>query len=1004
MPKRVFDLQSVYRPATLKVVGVYHSAFDKCTVAMMGMSENMQSESRFRVWECGAPVDYDADPYILIPHMHSWTPEQYDRILPNEVLPLVSKPNRYVGNELGLVEKDWDAAEVRFLFCYPDAYEVGMSHTGTQILYHLVNRDPRWLLDRAYAPWPDMEKQLREREIPLWGLHYKRPVREYDIIGFTLQSELTYTNVLNVLDLADIPIKAEDRAEGDPIVLVGGPCVSNPEPMAGFVDCALIGDAEEAVGEVLELAGAWKKGRTGGRGDGRTEVPGGRGGQAARRPGGQCAWEDDTGSTEHPSKQDLLTRLTTEVPGIYVPSQYEVPEGGVTPRPRADAPEGTPFPVVARKVPRLRPEDYPRKPLVSLTETTHDRLPIEVMRGCVRGCRFCLAGFIYRPSRERDIQDAMDIAESGIAHSGWDEVSVLSLSTSDFSRATELTDRLSRSLVDRGVSVALPSLRADEFSVGLAEAVSRVRKSGFTFAPEAGSQRLRDVINKGFTESDILGAVEKAMEAGWIGVKLYFMIGHPTETEEDLEEMVRLVREIRAILAKFPGRRRVTVSVSPFVPKAFTPFQWERQDSAETTRVKLSWLKQRLKGKGIEFRHHDVASTTIEGTISRGGRDVADLIEGAWRRGARFDGWSEHRDYDAWDATLAEAGVSFEGCFREREEAEELPWEVVNWRVDRDFLISERRASRDATLTEDCKNAECSVCGACDFDTLENVFSEPVATESTETVQRLLQGRPGTTVRLRYAKGAAVRFLSHLDMMRELERTLRRASVPILYTEGYSPHPKLAAGPPLPLGWTSAHEWLDVELADEWSKNDLADLLADLNSKVAPGIEFLEAAAMPKKSVSLNAGIATANYTARFPSPPFETTMGELVARVNEFLARDSVVVTRRGKKRSSEVNIRPMVREFSVVGEDTVVLRLTTVDGKTVRPTEVLRVALGLEEDRVPLVQIFKSDARFATGDCPSSGALTRAEELSFEARNFDFIQQPTRDPRGNSGGRSPS
>jgi len=909
--------------------------------------------------------------------MHSWTPELYDRILPTEVLPLVSKPNRYVGNELGLVEKDWGKAEVRFLLCFPDAYEVGMSHTGTQILYHIVNRDPRWLLDRAYAPWPDMEKLLRDRSIPLWGLHYRRPIRDYDVVGFAMQSELTYTNVLNVLDLAGIPIEARDRTDEDPIVMVGGPCVSNPEPMARFYDCALVGDAEEALPEVLGLVG---------------EVGGGmRGGTAVRRYGGR-------------SRKELLERLATEVGGIYVPAIYAVPEGGKTPRPKADAPDGTPFPVVARKVPRLRLEDYPKHPIVSLTETTHDRLPIEVMRGCVRGCRFCLAGFLYRPSRERDVADTLDLAREGIAHSGWDEVSMLSLSTSDYSQATELTDRLSRTLVDRGVSVALPSLRADEFSVRLAEAVSRVRKSGFTFAPEAGSQRLRNVINKGFTEGDILGAVERAMEAGWMGVKLYFMIGHPTETEEDLEEMVSLVRKIRSIVVRYPGKRRATVSVSPFVPKAFTPFQWERQDPVQETRDKLAWLRQRLKGKGIEFRHHDSAATTIEGLISRGDRETGRLIEDAWRSGARFDGWSEHRRFEVWEESLEKLGLDLDEAFRERDEAEELPWEVVNWRVDREFFVSERHASRAAATTEDCKNAECSVCGACDFNTLENVFSESIVAEETESAPGLLQGLPGTTVRLRYRKGDAVRFLSHLDTMRELERSLRRVEVPILYTEGFSPRPKLSAGPPLPLGWTSEHEWLDVELAGDWEEDDLTDLLSNLNKSSAPGIEFLEAAAMPTKPVSLNAGIVSTDYLARLPSPPFEVTAGELSDSLQTFLKRETLLITRRGKKRSTEIDIRPMVRDLTVVGDNELLLRLTTVEGKTVRPTEVLREAINIEETLLPLILIFKSDARFATGDCPSTGALARTEVTSFEKGNFNLSHQSKRDEGGNSGGRAPS
>jgi radical SAM-linked protein len=383
---------------------------------------------------------------------------------------------------------------------------------------------------------------------------------------------------------------------------------------------------------------------------------------------------------------------------------------------------------------------------------------------------------------------------------------------------------------------------------------------------------------------------------------------------------------------------------------------------------------------------------------------VAILIEEAWKRGATFDGWSEHRDFRAWEEALSEQGESPEEYFKEREEQERFPWEVLDWSIDRDYFLAERRSSRDADLTADCKNGPCSMCGVCDFDRLENVYSEPLAKRPPETAGGILQGVPGTTVRMRYRKGEEVRFLSHLDMMRELERTMRRASVPVLYSEGYSPHPKVSAGPPLPLGWTSTCEWIDVELAGEWSKQRLTDLLIDLNATAVRGVEFLEAAAMPPTAVSLNAGIAASGYVARFPSPPFHTNSGELTEQMGVFLSKESVRITRQGKKRSSEIDIRPMVQEFEVVGEDVVFLRLMTADGKTVRPTEVLRVVLGLEEDRVPLIQIEKSDSRFATGDLPTSGALVRTEVEGFETRNTDFSSKPTRDSRGDSGGRPPS
>jgi radical SAM-linked protein len=929
--------------------------------------------------------------------MLRWTPESLDKILTQEILPLVSKPNRYVGNELGLAEKDWDATEVRFLLCYPDVYEVGMSHTGTQILYHIVNRDPRWLLDRVYAPWPDMEAQLRRHELPLWGLQHRRPVSEYDILGFTLQSELTYTNILTVLDLACIPIRAADRTDRDPLIMIGGPCAANPEPLAPFVDLALIGDAEDALPEVLEIVGEWKLTPGGSLGLGATTTT-----PAELTPGGSLGSLSGSLGSPGSGKQQLLEMLATRVPGIYVPSLYEVPDGGRTARPTANAPVGTPFPVVARTVPVLRSADHPRRMIVSLTETTHDRMPIEVMRGCVRGCRFCQAGYLYRPARERDVDETVAIAEQGIQHSGWREVSLLSLSTADYSEAVELTDRMSHTMVDRGVSVSLPSLRADALSVGLAEAVSRVRKSGFTFAPEAGSQRLRDVINKGLTEAEILSAVDRAMNAGWTSIKLYYMIGHPTETEQDFEELAQLVERIRAILNRYPGRRLITLAFSPFVPKAHTPFQWERQDTIAATRTKLAWIKRRLKGRGVEIRHHDSADTAIEGVISRGGREISEVIEGAWRRGARFDGWSEFCELDPWEAALNDNGLTLLDSFRELGENEELPWEIVNYKIERRFFLKERHKAYQAGLTPECKHERCSACGVCDFQAMRNVLAASVTSAKPQPAQGLLQGVPGTTVRLGYSKGESLRFISHLELQRELERALRRADVPVLYSAGFSPRPRISAGPALALGWTSDAEWIDVELAGTWSEQRLADLMHDLNTHVAPGITFTVAAAMPPKVESLVTGIEQSTYVARFPRPLFETSLGMLTQASAAFMAAPSVVIVRERKGRRREIDIRPLVHEFAVVAGDEVVLRLTTASEQSVKPSEVLRAALDLDGGLVPLIKIHKLEAALASGDGPTMGALARAEVTGFETRDTNYSQQPARDARGYPGGRS--
>jgi radical SAM-linked protein len=919
-------------------------------------------------------------------------------VLEREVLPLVAQPHRYVGHERGVARKDWDAARVRMLFCYPDLYEVGMSHPGTQILYHVVNRVPAWLMERAYAPWPDMEALMRERRIPLFSLETKRPARDFDVIGFTLQSELTYTNVLTMLDLAGMPLRQAERGDRDPLVLAGGPCASNPEPMAAFVDAYLLGDAEDALPEILQIV-AEEKARAPGAGS--------RGpGEAAGNPASPTP---DPGSRAR-SRQHLLWRLASEVPGVYVPSLYVLPPGGGTARPSDPR---LPYPVLARTVPELKADDHPRRMLVPLAQVTHERLPIEVQRGCVRGCRFCQAGYLYRPVRERDARECVAIAVEGMAHGGNEEISLLSLSTADHSQAEALVDAVSRVAAARGVAVALPSLRADAFSVRLAESASRVRRTGFTFAPEAGSERLRRVINKGLTEQDILLAVERVLEAGWTSVKLYLMIGHPTEGDADFEELAGLTAKLRAAARRRAGRS-VCLSISPFVPKPHTPFQWERQDGLEETRAKLRWIRKRLAGAGVEVKHHDLEATAVEGMISRGGRETADLIEGAWRRGARFDEWTEQLRPEAWRAALGDIGSSLEARFGARDEDEALPWEVVSYGIARRWFQRERRQAYAEALTEECRRGRCSACGVCDFETVTNVLAaDSAATEKTSGVVSPASGddppapprqptlEPHQTIRLRYAKRAPVRFLSHLDVLRELVRTLRRAGAPLVYSAGFMPRPRMSAGLALATGWTSDSEWLDLELAGEWDARRLAQLLGGLNRHGAPGLRFL-AAGVLRPGPSLSASVERSAYRATFPEPPFEPVFARLDAGCRAFLARDAVPFVRERAARRQTVDLRPLVYELAALDGATVALELRTASDGSAKPTELLEAACRVPRHLVPLINIHKTGTWLVGGIAPLAGCLVTAGEQTVETVDSDQWE-PAGDPRGDPGGRHP-
>ncbi|MBE7065794.1 MAG: TIGR03960 family B12-binding radical SAM protein [Ruminococcaceae bacterium] len=597
----------------------------------------------------------------------------------DDILYNVEKPARYTGGEWNSIIKNKSDVDIRFAFCFADIYDIGMSHLGMKILYHLLNERPGTWCERVFSPWPDLEKEMRANGLKLFALESQEPIDTFDFIGFTMQYEMSFTNIINMIELAGVPIKSADRTEGMPFVIGGGPAAVNPEPLADYFDLYNIGDGEEMLPEIMEVYAQWKK-------DGAPRI-------------------------------EFLRRVS-KIEGVYVPSMYEPKydenDGFISLDAKPEFADCAPKTVRKRVVQDLDKTYFPEKQVVPYTAAVHDRIMLEIFRGCIRGCRFCQAGFIYRPVRERKAETLLNIADKLVKSTGYEEISLLSLSTSDFTELPCLTEGLLDAFQDKHVNLALPSLRVDSFSLDLMEKVSKVRKSGITFAPEAGTQRMRDVINKGVNEEDLLRSVEMVFKGGWHNIKLYFMIGLPTETDEDVlgiaDLAFKVLKKYDEVHAGKKARRpEITVSVSTFVPKPFTPFQWCEQITIDEIRRRQDLLKHALN-KRISFSWHDPKTSVLEGVLARGDRRCGDILYEVWKEGGGFDAWSEYMDYDSWRRIIDEAGKC---CITGKDTTLEtpLPWQHIDVGVSQKFFKSEYEKAMLGILTPNCRE-KCSGCGA----------------------------------------------------------------------------------------------------------------------------------------------------------------------------------------------------------------------------------------------------------------------------------------------------
>lgn len=835
-------------------------------------------------------------------------------------------PSRYLGSEVNSVHKDPRLVRLRFALAFPDRYDIGMSHFGMQILYHILNRDHRIAAERVFAPDLDMGAHLAASGAPLCSLESGTPLPLFDIIGFSLLYELNYTNILMMLDLAGIPFRSALRDVSHPLIIAGGPCTVNPEPVADFFDAMVIGDGETVITQMTEAWMAW--------------------------------WED--GGRD----RDALLRTWAGLEGVYVPAFFSV---------RYDAsgfqyaePMIPGYEKVTRTiVPDLDAADFPDRPVVAFGRPVHDRLRLEIARGCSRGCRFCQAGMIYRPVRERSLENLLDLAERAVAATGYDDLSVLSLSTGDYGCLAPLMQELMERFSSRRIAVSIPSFRAGTLTPALMKQIRRVRKTGFTIAPEAGSERLRAVINKNISEQDVIGTVSHAFSLGWRVIKLYFMIGLPTETDADMEAIVDMVGRVRNGPANGGRKGNIHVSVATFIPKPHVPFQWDPQITTAQSRDRIEYLRSRLRMRGVTFKWQKPEASLLEGLWARGDRRLSGLLETAWQKGCRFDGWTDTFDSRLWEAALDQSGIDINFFTTRRRSFEEpLPWDHIDARVSKSFLLHEREKAGRSETTPDCRGGQCQACGVCDMNRiLPRCAPEPAAASYPPTIHYAPPGEAPPTnggngktdtdapepvyACLAYTRQGPARYFGHLELVTIFSRAIRRAGLPVVFSKGFHPKPKMSFHNPLPVGMESESEICYISLSENV---DCRDMITQLNRQLPTGVFVHNCRILPPGQRPKFVIPETAAYRVTIEGSAFNP---DIIAKFHQSEEWQFDRTSHKGETR--RFDLKDVVTGLERISTDIMEIRLRKTEGKTLRPDDVLKAVFKFSEESVRRARIVK-------------------------------------------------